>query len=193
MASTTSRDSRSARSKSPSSSTARGSSRVMWCWVSRRVAPTQWLFADPQDHRAHQARSRCGLPWSPAARCDPRADPNLRETAARPHGRSRGGQGHGPHHRRRHHRERAAHPARRTHRPHRRPQLGDALPVPMAQGAGNVAEQEMYRVFNCGIGMVVVVDPEHAEQAAAMLRGRGDGASDRPASMRGRRVRPRPW
>ena len=42
------------------------------------------------------------------------------------------------------------------------------------KGAGNVAEQEMYRVFNCGIGMVVVVDPEHAEQAAAMLRGAGE-------------------
>ena len=51
----------------------------------------------------------------------------------------------------------------------------------------------MYRVFNCGIGMVVVVDPEHAEQAAAMLRGAGRRCIGSAASMRGRRVRPRPW
>ena len=42
------------------------------------------------------------------------------------------------------------------------------------KGAGNVAEQEMYRVFNCGIGMVVVVDPALADQAAAMLREAGE-------------------
>ena len=42
------------------------------------------------------------------------------------------------------------------------------------KGAGNVAEQEMYRVFNCGIGMVVVVEPALADQAAAMLREAGE-------------------
>ncbi len=42
------------------------------------------------------------------------------------------------------------------------------------KGAGNVAEQEMYRVFNCGIGMVVVVDPALADQAATMLREAGE-------------------
>jgi phosphoribosylformylglycinamidine cyclo-ligase len=31
--------------------------------------------------------------------------------------------------------------------------------------AGNVAEQEMYRVFNCGIGMVVIVAPLNSPEA----------------------------
>ncbi len=42
------------------------------------------------------------------------------------------------------------------------------------QGAGNVDAQEMYRVFNCGIGMVVIVAPEDAEMAAAQLRATGE-------------------
>ena len=40
--------------------------------------------------------------------------------------------------------------------------------------AGNVAEQEMYRVFNCGIGMVVVVAAEDADRAVASLSGAGE-------------------
>ena len=35
------------------------------------------------------------------------------------------------------------------------------------KGAGNVADDEMYRVFNCGIGMAVVVAEAEAEMAAA--------------------------
>ncbi|SUX54971.1 phosphoribosylformylglycinamidine cyclo-ligase [Chromobacterium vaccinii] len=42
------------------------------------------------------------------------------------------------------------------------------------QREGNVDIQEMYRTFNCGIGMVVVVAPEHAEQAIALLREAGE-------------------
>jgi len=42
------------------------------------------------------------------------------------------------------------------------------------KGAGNVADEEMYRVFNCGIGMAVVVAVEQAEQAAAELRRCGE-------------------
>ncbi|AUH49928.1 phosphoribosylformylglycinamidine cyclo-ligase [Chromobacterium sp. ATCC 53434] len=42
------------------------------------------------------------------------------------------------------------------------------------QREGNVDIQEMYRTFNCGIGMVVVVAPEHAEQAMALLREAGE-------------------
>jgi phosphoribosylformylglycinamidine cyclo-ligase len=42
------------------------------------------------------------------------------------------------------------------------------------QQAGNVAEDEMHRVFNCGIGMVVVVDAADARQAAEHLRGSGE-------------------
>src|SRR5690606_21748467 len=40
--------------------------------------------------------------------------------------------------------------------------------------AGNVADQEMYRVFNCGIGMVVVVAPEDAEAVSARLEQAGE-------------------
>jgi phosphoribosylformylglycinamidine cyclo-ligase len=40
--------------------------------------------------------------------------------------------------------------------------------------AGNVAGQEMYRVFNCGVGMVVVVSPQHADAALAHLEAGGE-------------------
>lgn len=44
------------------------------------------------------------------------------------------------------------------------------------QRQGNVADHEMARVFNCGIGMVVVVAPEHAENALHSLRAAGETA-----------------
>ncbi len=44
------------------------------------------------------------------------------------------------------------------------------------QSAGNVAESEMHRVFNCGIGMCVVVAKEHAQQALELLRAAGEPA-----------------
>jgi phosphoribosylformylglycinamidine cyclo-ligase len=42
------------------------------------------------------------------------------------------------------------------------------------QQAGNVAEDEMHRVFNCGIGMVVVLDAADAARAAGHLRASGE-------------------
>ncbi len=42
------------------------------------------------------------------------------------------------------------------------------------QREGNVAEGEMLRVFNCGIGMVVVVAAEHAKQASELLTAAGE-------------------
>jgi phosphoribosylformylglycinamidine cyclo-ligase len=44
------------------------------------------------------------------------------------------------------------------------------------QSAGNVAEGEMHRVFNCGIGMCVVVAKENVQQALALLRAAGEPA-----------------
>ena len=43
------------------------------------------------------------------------------------------------------------------------------------RGAGNVAAAEMYRTFNCGIGMVVVLPAEHVDAAAAQLAAAGIG------------------
>ena len=45
------------------------------------------------------------------------------------------------------------------------------------QRAGTVADAEMHRVFNCGIGMVVIVAAEHAERACALLNAAGESAS----------------
>ena len=42
------------------------------------------------------------------------------------------------------------------------------------QQAGNVAEAEMWRVFNCGIGMVVVVAREDVTKAKALLAREGE-------------------
>jgi len=42
------------------------------------------------------------------------------------------------------------------------------------QQAGNVDAQEMYRVFNCGIGMVVIVAAEDADMAAEQLCSTGE-------------------
>ena len=45
------------------------------------------------------------------------------------------------------------------------------------QQQGGVEDTEMYRVFNCGIGMVLVVDPAEAEAIAATLREQGETVS----------------
>ncbi len=42
------------------------------------------------------------------------------------------------------------------------------------QRTGNVAEDEMYRVFNCGIGMALIVAPGDAKRAATELRASGE-------------------
>lgn len=44
------------------------------------------------------------------------------------------------------------------------------------QSEGNVAEGEMHRVFNCGIGMVVVVARENAAEALRLLNDAGEKA-----------------
>jgi phosphoribosylformylglycinamidine cyclo-ligase len=42
---------------------------------------------------------------------------------------------------------------------------------------GNIAPQEMYRTFNCGIGMVVIVDKDDADAAIRHLQGSGETVS----------------
>ena len=42
------------------------------------------------------------------------------------------------------------------------------------QKAGNVETQEMYRTFNCGIGMVVIIAKEDADAVQAFLSEQGE-------------------
>jgi len=48
---------------------------------------------------------------------------------------------------------------------------------PFIQERGNVNEQEMYNLFNMGIGMVVALAPEDAESAIAALAAQGEKAA----------------
>ena len=54
----------------------------------------------------------------------------------------------------------------------------DAWPMPplfqWLARHGPVADEEMHRVFNCGIGMVLVVDAAHAAQASELLSAAGE-------------------
>lgn len=54
----------------------------------------------------------------------------------------------------------------------------DAWPMPPVfkwlQENGNVADAEMARTFNCGIGMVLIVSPSDADKAAAFLAQQGE-------------------
>jgi phosphoribosylformylglycinamidine cyclo-ligase len=42
---------------------------------------------------------------------------------------------------------------------------------------GNIEPAEMYRTFNCGIGMIAVVPAQHADAALAQLRSSGEAAA----------------
>lgn len=44
------------------------------------------------------------------------------------------------------------------------------------QQQGNVKQSEMYRTFNCGVGMVLVVNSEDTEQALELLKASGETA-----------------
>ncbi|TMG86250.1 MAG: hypothetical protein E6H78_04615 [Betaproteobacteria bacterium] len=44
------------------------------------------------------------------------------------------------------------------------------------QRSGNVADDEMHRVFNCGIGMILVVSPARVESALERLAALGESA-----------------
>ena len=45
------------------------------------------------------------------------------------------------------------------------------------QTAGNISDDEMHRVFNCGIGMVVIVSAENADKALEILTAQGETVS----------------
>jgi phosphoribosylformylglycinamidine cyclo-ligase len=45
------------------------------------------------------------------------------------------------------------------------------------QRAGNVERDEMYRTFNCGLGMTITVPPQDVDRALALLRERGEQAT----------------
>jgi phosphoribosylformylglycinamidine cyclo-ligase len=46
------------------------------------------------------------------------------------------------------------------------------------QAQGDVAEDEMHRVFNCGIGMVLAVAPAHVRKTLARLKRLGEEARE---------------
>lgn len=54
----------------------------------------------------------------------------------------------------------------------KRPRIFDWL-----QNGGNVADEEMFRTFNCGIGMVLVMHARDAEQALELLSQAGETAT----------------
>jgi phosphoribosylformylglycinamidine cyclo-ligase len=45
------------------------------------------------------------------------------------------------------------------------------------QKAGNIADAEMYRTFNCGIGMTITIAAEHVDKALQVLRDHGEKPS----------------
>jgi len=56
----------------------------------------------------------------------------------------------------------------------------NAWPLPAVfawmQGAAGIADAELRRTFNCGVGMVLIVKPENAERALAALSAAGETA-----------------
>jgi phosphoribosylformylglycinamidine cyclo-ligase len=42
------------------------------------------------------------------------------------------------------------------------------------QKAGNIVDAEMYRTFNCGIGMTITIAAEHVDKALQVLRDHGE-------------------
>ncbi|MYC59827.1 MAG: phosphoribosylformylglycinamidine cyclo-ligase, partial [Gammaproteobacteria bacterium] len=52
-----------------------------------------------------------------------------------------------------------------------RPEIFDWL-----EDAGNVSREELFRIFNCGLGMIVCVAAEDLDPALELLRETGEAA-----------------
>ncbi|MFN4196905.1 MAG: AIR synthase-related protein, partial [Caldimicrobium sp.] len=44
------------------------------------------------------------------------------------------------------------------------------------QFLGKISDEEMYHVFNCGIGMILIVDKNYVEDTLSILQGLGESA-----------------
>lgn len=53
---------------------------------------------------------------------------------------------------------------------------GGGPPSLRLQTAGNVSRHEMYRTFNCGVGMVIALSAPEADKALALLNEKGENA-----------------
>ena len=109
---------------------------------------------------------RTGLSWTAPAPfvpeqslgdAIPHPDAHLCESVSRNDQRIQGGERPGAYHRRRISRQHSARSAQRARRAHRSARV-PVLPVfQWLAREGGIAENEMLRTFNCGIGMIVIV------------------------------------
>ena len=136
----------------------------------------QRLFADPQAHRhgGRHAGDACSTAAASLTGCSRPTRIYVKPLLAL-HARAAGAWARA-HHRRRPHRQHPARAARgsgsgaRAARWQRDP-LFDWL-----QHTGRIDAAEMYRTFNCGIGMVAIVPAERAAAAVQLLSARGETA-----------------
>ena len=111
-----------------------------------------------------------------AGACTTRPDARLCEVLHQ--AGSRGSrQGACPYHRRRAGRQRAARHSRCAAGSDRRESVESAAGLRLARPCGQgFGPAEMVRVFNCGVGMVMVVDPAHKDAALKLAREHGETA-----------------